>query len=289
VTARGALRSLGVALLLVALYVAVGTGLAYGFARAARWIPTPSRVGSLSPWFLLTTSATLDCAFALATWLVGARLAARSWVDLGWRPAGGVLRQGARGAALGAGAAALAVALAVATAGGAIHVTSDWAGELGLVAPLAAGLLLAALFEELLFRGFPLRQLGDALGRWPAVLLLAVAFGASHAWNDHAGVFAIVNLALAGVWLSIAFFSAGGMALAWGLHFGWNIGLALLNAPVSGISLGLRDVAYQPGPHAWIDGGAFGPEGGIVGTVAICAGIVAVVGRPFANPRAWLV
>jgi hypothetical protein len=265
---------------LIALYVAAGTGLTYAFVRAERWIATPSH--------LTTVSATLDAAFALATWLVGRRIAARSWGDLGWRPAGGVLRQGARGTALGVGASALAVGLAVAVAGATIHVGSDWANELGAAGALAAGLLLAALFEELLFRGFPLRQLGDAVGRWPAALVLAIAFGTAHVWNEHAGALGIVNIALAGVWFSLAFFSPGGMALAWGIHFGWNFGLALLNAPVSGMSLGLSDVLYRPGAHAWIDGGAFGPEGGIVATVVICAGIAAVVGRRLPAPRLWL-
>jgi hypothetical protein len=54
------------------------------------------------------------------------------------------------------------------------------------------------------------------------------------------------------------------------------------------MSLGLSTVLYRPGAHAWIDGGAFGPEGGIVATVVICAGIAAVVGPRVAAPRLWL-
>jgi membrane protease YdiL (CAAX protease family) len=189
---------------------------------------------------------------------------------------------------MGLAAASLAVGLAVALAGATIYVAGDWKSEVPLALPLVLGLLLAALFEELLFRGFPLRQLADAVGKGPAVLAGAAVFGGSHAWNQHAGVLGLVNIGLAGVWLSIAFFSVGGMALAWGLHFGWNLGLAVLNTPISGIGLGLRGMHYAPGGHPWIDGGAFGIEGGIVATLVYLAGMAALIGPRLRTPRLWL-
>jgi len=127
--------------------------------------------------------------------------------------------------------------------------------------------------EELAFRGLPLQRLADAVGPWPATATLAVVFGAVHLWNPAATFFGALNVALAGVWLSIAFFSPGGMGLAWGLHFGWNATLALgFDAPVSGIMLHLPGPEYTVGRWAWFDGGAFGPEGGLVATIAIVAG-----------------
>jgi len=180
-----------------------------------------------------------------------------------------------------------AVLLTVLLGGASVHVSQGWSLHPGLAIPLALGLLAAALFEELLFRGFPLRQLADAVGPWPATLLLGCAFGIAHAWNDNVGAFAIVNIALAGVWLSLAFFSTG-MWLAWGLHFGWNFGLALLHVPVSGIDLGLPDVLYRWGAHPWFDGGAFGPEGGAVGTIGIALGVIGVLGSRVRRPRAWI-
>jgi hypothetical protein len=79
------------------------------------------------------------------------------------------------------------------------------------------------------------------------------------------------------------------MALAWGLHFGWNAGLALaFDAPVSGYVFRVPAIEYEPGAHAWVDGGTFGPEGGIVGTIVLIAGILAVIGRRVKQPRTWL-
>lgn len=271
------------------MYAAVGGGIAYGLARGYSWLALhellPSVVRRPSPWFLPVAGGLPLIGFGFATWLVGTRFAACSWERLGWRAGGG--RQLLRGLGLGAGASISAVLLTVAFGGASVHLVQGVSLDPGLVLPLALGLLAAALFEELVFRGFPLRRLADALGPWPATLLLGCAFGIAHAWNDHVGAFALVNIALAGVWLSVAFFSAG-MWLAWGVHFGWNFGLALLHAPVSGIDLGLPDVLYRWGPHSWLDGGAFGPEGGMVGTIGITLGVLGVLGSRVGRPRAWL-
>jgi hypothetical protein len=37
-----------------------------------------------------------------------------------------------------------------------------------------------------------------------------------------------------------------------------------------------------------VDGGAFGPEGGIVTTIVLIAGTLAVIGSRVRQPRTWL-
>jgi hypothetical protein len=107
--------------------------------------------------------------------------------------------------------------------------------------------------------------------------------------NPQIGVLATINIALAAVWLAAAFFSTGGMALAWGLHFGWNAALGLgFDAPVSGFAFDVPGVDYFPGAHAWVDGGRFGPEGGVIGTLVVLGGVAAVLGRRARTLRAWL-
>jgi len=155
--------------------------------------------------------------------------------------------------------------------------TGDWTGWGRAAFPLGAGLLLAALTEELAFRGYPLRRLADAVGAGPATTLGAIGFGLAHLGNPSATTFSTVNVALAGVWLACAFFSRGGMPLAWGAHFGWNTTLALgFEAPVSGYVFPSPAITYHAGAHRWIDGGAFGPEGGLVTTLVMLAGTAAL-------------
>src|SRR5439155_935545 len=108
-------------------------------------------------------------------------------------------------------------------------------------------------------------SLSGAVGFALATWLGAIGFGLAHLGNPSATAFSTVNVALAGVWLACAFFSPGAMPLAWGAHFGWNATLALgFEAPVSGYVFPQPAIAYRAGAHGWIDGGAFGPEGGIV-------------------------
>src|SRR5438094_478044 len=180
---------------------------------------------------------------------------------MGWHTQpGGLMPRLLRGIGLGALMAMLATGLAFVIDRATVRYTGDWSLWPRVVLPLAIGLVLAALGEELMFRGYPLRRLADAIGPLPAMLILAVLFGLAHAGNDNATVFSTVNVALAAIWLSFAFFSTGGMALAWGLHFGWNAGLSILfDAPVSGNTFLVPAVEYTPGRHAWVDGGSSGP------------------------------
>jgi membrane protease YdiL (CAAX protease family) len=208
---------------------------------------------------------------------VGRLLNKRSWDEMGWRPRTGA--SFAHGLALGAAMATLAILLAV-LLGAQVSFTGDWHVWAGIALPLIVGLVFAALSEELAFRGYPLQRLADAIGVIPAMVVVAVLFGLAHTGNDNATTFAIVNISLAAIWLSLAFFSAGGMGLAWGAHLGWNAGLAVLfDAPVSGFEFQVPVVEYTPGRHAWVDGGAFGPEGGVVTTIVLMAGTLYLLTR----------
>jgi len=276
-------KRLGVAVLWILLYAAASAVFAWLLLKLN---PFPRGSG----WYNALGTVTLAAACLGATWLVGVVLNRQSWEHWGWPAGRGRVSLFVSGVGLGVLMAALAIGLAFVTNRATVRLTGDWSDYLGVAAPLAVLLLAAALFEELVFRGYPLRRLADAIGAWPAMLLLAIGFGASHLWNPEVGAFGLVNIALAGMWLSFAFFSPGGMLLAWGLHVGWNAGLALVfDAPVSGQGWLVPAVEYQPGRHAWVDGGAFGPEGGVIGTVVLIVGTLAVLGKRFRRPKDWLV
>jgi membrane protease YdiL (CAAX protease family) len=276
-------KRVGIALAWILLYAAIGLGITIGISNLV-----PGWGGGR--WYVFRNGAYEVIGFVVATVVVGRLLNKYSWDRMGWHAQpGGVMPRLLRGIGLGGLMAMLAIGLAFVIDRATVRYTGDWSLWPRVVLPLAVGLLLAALGEELMFRGYPLRRLADAIGPLPAMLTLAVLFGLAHAKNDHATVFSTVNVALAAIWLSFAFFSAGGMALAWGLHFGWNAGLAILfDAPVSGYEFQVPVVEYAPGRHAWVDGGPFGPEAGIVTTIVLIAGTLAVIGARWKQPRTWL-
>jgi membrane protease YdiL (CAAX protease family) len=264
------LKRVAIALAWLILFVVIGFGITFGVAPLLPDWGGPN-------WFVARNGVYELLGFGTATVIVGRFLSKHSWGAMGWR------RQGfggqlLRGVGFGALMAASAVGLAVVLDGARVSLSPEWAQMPAVAVPLAFGLLCAALAEELLARGYPLRQLAEAVGPWGATGVLALAFGALHLGNPNASALGFVNVVLAGVWLSVGFF-LGGIGLAWGLHFGWNAGLSLLfDAPVSGYSLHVPVVEYVPGTRTWIDGGAFGPEGGIVATIVVLAG-TALIGR----------
>jgi membrane protease YdiL (CAAX protease family) len=201
----------------------------------------------------------------------------RSWGDLGWFPPTRSLK--AFGIGLGVGLAmAATVLLLEVLAGARIELTDESmrayvSGALMLLGVLA----VAALSEELLFRGLPLVRLADTLGPAGASILLAVVFAAFHASNPGWTILGLINVAVASLALSAIFFRLGGMPGAWAAHLGWNAGLGIMaDAPVSGLSFQLPGVEYSTQGPAWVTGGPFGPEGGVIATVVLVATAVLV-------------
>lgn len=211
-------------------------------------------------------------AFAFMTWLVGRRALKLSWEELGWRrPRGAVGFGGGLGFAALLALVALVVAIPLAKA----HWLRDEGGAaayLQSVLAVVALLAPAALAEELMFRGLPQVLLGRAFGMGLAIVVLSAIFGIFHALNPDVTTLAIGNIALAGVLLSLAFLLPGGLWTAWGVHLGWNATIAALDAPVSGLPFRIPLIDYDPGSPAWVSGGAFGPEGGVVATAVLLMG-----------------
>ena len=263
-------KAIAIAVGWIVLFAAVGIAVTTLLVAA-------TRVRDEAGWGMALGSACAVAGFGFATWLVGHALNRRPAAALGWAEPRRLPARVLAGVAIGGLMAAGAVGLAVVLSGARLE--GDAAtGFVSAAAPLGVGLLAAALAEELMFRGYPLRRLADAIGPWAATALLAVGFAVAHGANPNVTAFGSVNIALAAVWLAVAFFSRGGMPLAWGLHFGWNAGLGVVfEAPVSGLTFDLPAVEYAAGRHAWIDGGAFGPEGGLVGTLGFGIGAVALV------------
>jgi uncharacterized protein len=217
-------------------------------------------------------------AFLLATWIVGIKLFRLDLRDLRWRTPLGSGRGFSAGLVFGILPAAVAMLLGV-VAGGAAWVPdggslSQYLERLGIILLMLAP---AALAEEVIFRGVPLVLLSRVLGRPGALVLLSVGFALAHITNPDVTSRALGNIALAGILLSLAFFSPGGMWAAFGAHLGWNMTLAALGAPVSGLPFEIPFVDYTMGGPAWLTGGAFGPEGGLLSTVAITGAIVLAV------------
>lgn len=259
--------------LLIGLPLTVGIGYLLHGSDAKLWLSQPG------PLQAVVQGVALVMGFGLSTWLIGVKGAKLSWAQLRWSEAGRIGVGFGRGLGIGALAAALAMALGLVAARAAWSGDDgsllDWAGN---TLATAGALALPALSEEIWFRGVPLILFAAAIGRWPAILLTSVLFSLSHAGNPDVTRLALANITLAGVFLAMAFYAPGGIWTAWGAHLGWNVALAALGAPVSGLPFpDAPFLDYHPGGPAWLSGGNFGPEGGLLASAMLVAAMAAIL------------
>ncbi len=153
---------------------------------------------------------------------------------------------------------------------------------------ISAGVFaLAATAEEVLFRGYILQTFARSGLAWFAIALTAVFFGVVHLGNPEAGPLSSLNTALAGIWFGVAYLKTRDLWFVTGVHFIWN----WLQGAVFGIEVsGLTAIAphavmreIETGP-AWISGGPYGLEGGVVTTIAIVISTIAIYFLPILKP-----
>ena len=119
----------------------------------------------------------------------------------------------------------------------------------------------AALSEEVIFRGVPLVLLAAALGRGAAIAAIAIPFALAHLGNPNLTALGVGNIALAGIFLGLAFYAPGGIWTAWGAHLGWNGILAALDTPVSGVPFDIPFLDYRAGAPVLAHGRRVRPRG----------------------------
>jgi membrane protease YdiL (CAAX protease family) len=260
------------------------------FVTSAAWFLAADTVASHAARGLAERFA-LDAARPLLTWafllfllavgfsllqaVAKRRSSLRDVLGLPKRPTAG--REWKLGAALGWGLVVLAV-LPMAV-GGTLHV-QFW------TQPRAFGLLLlnlltlavAALAEEVAFRGYSFRRLIEAIGPVAATILMSLLFGLGHVLNPGAtGASTLVTI-LAGVLLSVAWLRTHGLWLGWGLHFAWNASMGILfGLPISGINDFASIVQTRAFGRLWLTGGDYGPEGAGITVIVLLIGIVVLV------------
>lgn len=204
----------------------------------------------------------------LALALLAAHALALRVVDRRPWSAAGLQRDGARPSvlvrALLLGALAIGLPTALLLAVGWLRLGSaadgSWWRSAGM---LLAVLLPAALWEELLVRGYPFAVLRDVWGARGAVLATSAAFALLHVGNPGATPLAIALVAMAGIFLGAVRLATRSLYAAWMAHAGWNWTLAaVFHVSVSGWPFVAPDYRVVDGGPDWATGGAWGPEGG---------------------------
>jgi membrane protease YdiL (CAAX protease family) len=240
-----------------------------------------------SPALALIGSIAALMGVLLSVWLAGRFLDRRPFADFGFHLSGGWWLDLFFGMALGA--LLMTVIFLVELSFGWITVTGTFQ-TLVPGTPFALTMLIPTtlflcigVYEELLFRGYQLRNAAEGLnlpvvGPRNAVILAWVLssafFGYLHANNPNATLSSTFNVALAGVMLGLGYVLTGELAIPIGLHITWNFFQgSVFGFPVSGLGpVGATFLSTdQGGPELWT-GGPFGPEAGLLGPAAMILG-----------------
>jgi membrane protease YdiL (CAAX protease family) len=130
---------------------------------------------------------------------------------------------------------------------------------------------VAGMFEEVLFRGYAFQTLVRGIKFIPASILVGALFGLAHLRNPNASAFGIINTTLVSVLFCLAYWRTRSLWLPFGIHFAWNFSqTTLYGFRTSGVDFSRYELTRltQFGTD-WITGGAYGPEGGALATLAI--------------------
>jgi len=135
-------------------------------------------------------------------------------------------------------------------------------------------MVAVAFYEELAYRGYILQNLNADWAVIVAVVASSLLFGLFHGLNPNVTWLALVNIFLAGVVLAACYLVTRSLWLPMAFHFSWNVVQgAIFSYPVSGLQAeGL--LLTSTGGNPLVTGGAFGPEGGLLSTAALCLALL---------------
>lgn len=278
----GLLRSGWRFAIFVVLFVAGGTvlgslaaGIMYSLSYSlSRGVPPGSSA-------VLVVNGLVSFVVALvAGWLCGRYLERLPFAELGVSFRGGWAKNFILGLLIGAITFAFGAALGIGGGGLSFSLNSASSGDI-LQTLLVSFLVFAAAaaFEEALFRGYILQTFVRSELTLFGVILTSLLFATVHNANPAATALSWVNTFIAGIWFAVAYLKTRSLWLPFGLHLAWN----WTQGSVFGVEVsGLIEIVRAPilresdaGP-AWLTGGDYGIEGGVITTVALVFSTLAV-------------
>ncbi|NLC53137.1 MAG: CPBP family intramembrane metalloprotease [Firmicutes bacterium] len=141
---------------------------------------------------------------------------------------------------------------------------------------MALTFIVAALFEELFYRGLHLPIFTVHWGLAPAIAFSAFFFSLAHLNNPPHSFGGLLTILIAGVLFALTYLETGALYLPVALHFSWNFWQNLFGFRVSGFAFPTLFQLEITGPTLWT-GGAFGPEAGLAGLLLLSLAIIATL------------
>lgn len=127
------------------------------------------------------------------------------------------------------------------------------------------GMLLVALFEETLLRGYLQWTLARGVGFWWAALILSFSFGVLHGHNPGESPIGLFSAGAIGLVLCLSIWYTGSLWWAIGFHTAWDWGESYFYGTAnSGVVVTGHFLTAHPAGKLWMSGGNTGPEGSLL-------------------------
>lgn len=137
--------------------------------------------------------------------------------------------------------------------------------------------ILVAISEEIMCRGYILNTLNQMKKPWLSAAISSAIFAFLHLANPNVKLVGILNIFLVGLLFSCMYIRTKSLWMAIGYHFAWNYFQGnIFGFPVSGQTQSNGIYIIKGVKENILTGGAFGPEGGILVSIVIIAGMIFV-------------
>lgn len=135
--------------------------------------------------------------------------------------------------------------------------------------------LLVAIVEEVLIRGYILKNLMISFNKYVALIISSILFSLMHGFNPHINLLALTDLFLAGILLGVSYIHTKNLWFPIALHFSWNLFQTIFGFNVSGQD-SYSIIEFNIKENNLLNGGDFGFEGSILSIIAQLITIIAI-------------
>jgi len=159
-----------------------------------------------------------------------------------------------------------------------IHIVR-WEWNSGVLFIFFLHYIFVALSEEILFRGYILKNLMASCNKYIALLISSILFSLMHLANNHIDAISILELFIGGILLGLSYIYNKRLWFPIALHFSWNFFQgSVFGFNVSGHEYRYSLIQTQYETATIWNGGPFGFEGSLL---AIVFELIAIVGLLF--------
>lgn len=223
----------------------------------------PTQGGALSLVLRLYIETVSAVAILLVAWGMVHFVDRRSFVSLGFGRKD-ALRDLGLGVTIGLAMMASCIALFFLCGWGHWQISGNFAASAMTLATIA--MIFNTVTQEVLVRGYVQQTVQARFGRITAVIVSAFFFLSLHLGVIKDQPLPALSLLAAGILLGTAYAMSGNLWLPIGLHFGWNVLQGpVLGQAVSGQAVDAGGQCLQIAGPAFMTGGKFGVEGGLIG------------------------